>query len=91
MLPRRMALFIVLVIVPSALPAEVERVVVLEPARVFDGVSAEARAGWVVVVKGDRIDSAGPAAKIKLPRDARTVKLPGLTLLPGLIGAENWT
>jgi imidazolonepropionase-like amidohydrolase len=83
------ALLILLAAVPAVLPAETERVMVFEPARVFDGVSAKPHEGWVVVVKGDRIDSAGPADKIKRPRDARTLKLPGLTLLPGLIDLHS--
>ncbi|HMC90360.1 MAG TPA: hypothetical protein VKI17_12480, partial [Gemmataceae bacterium] len=35
--------------------------VLLKPARVFDGASREAHAGWVVLIHGDRIESAGPA------------------------------
>jgi imidazolonepropionase-like amidohydrolase len=59
--------------------------VVLRPARVFDGISPEAHEGWAVVVRGDRIESAGPAGEIKVPEGARTIELPGQTLLPGLI------
>jgi imidazolonepropionase-like amidohydrolase len=55
------------------------------PARVFDGINAEAHEGWAVVVRGDRIESAGPAGEIKTPDGARTIELPGQTLLPGLI------
>src|SRR5262249_12017364 len=65
------------------------RPIVLKPARVFDGVSREAHAGWVVVVKGDRIAAAGPAEKVKPPEDARPIELPGMTLLPGLIEAHS--
>jgi imidazolonepropionase-like amidohydrolase len=61
------------------------RPVVLKPARVFDGISPEAHEGWAVVVRGDRIESAGPAGEIKVPEGARTIELPGQTLLPGLI------
>jgi len=87
--PRMMAVLVLLAAGPVALGAEAERPVVLEPARVFDGVTAEPHAGWVVVVKGDRIDSAGPADKVKIPRGARTLKLPGMTLLPGLIDLHS--
>jgi imidazolonepropionase-like amidohydrolase len=58
---------------------------VLKPARVFDGINPEAHEGWAVVVRGDRIDSAGPAGEIRVPEGARTIELPGQTLLPGLI------
>src|SRR5262245_30352008 len=35
---------------------------VLKPARVFDGVNIHEK--WIVVVRGNKIDSAGPADKI---------------------------
>jgi imidazolonepropionase-like amidohydrolase len=73
---------------PSANPQSAE-VVVLRPARVFDGVSAKFHEGWVVVVRGERIDSAGPADKVKVPDKARVIALPGATLLPGLIDAHT--
>jgi imidazolonepropionase-like amidohydrolase len=63
--------------------------VVLRPARVFDGVAAEAHEGWVVVVRGDRIEAAGPAGEVKAPDDARVIELPGATLLPGMIDAHT--
>jgi imidazolonepropionase-like amidohydrolase len=59
--------------------------VVLKPARVFDGINPEAHDGWAVVVQGDRIEAAGPAGEVKVPDGARTIELPGQTLLPGLI------
>jgi imidazolonepropionase-like amidohydrolase len=59
--------------------------VVLKPARVFDGINPEAHEGWAVVVRGDRIEAAGPAGEVKVPDGARTIDLPGRTLLPGLI------
>ena len=59
--------------------------VVLRPARVFDGINPEAHEGWAVVVRGDRIEAAGPAGEVKTPDGARTIELPGMTLLPGLI------
>src|SRR5690606_3350221 len=64
-------------------------VVLLEPDRVFDGVTAAPRAGWVVLVRGERIEAVGPAAEVRAPADARIVKLPGTTLLPGLIDAHT--
>jgi imidazolonepropionase-like amidohydrolase len=60
---------------------------VLKPARVFDGESMQE--GWAVVVRGQRIESAGPAATIAVPAGAESIDLPGLTLMPGLIEAHS--
>jgi imidazolonepropionase-like amidohydrolase len=62
-------------------------IIVLKPARVFDG--SEAHTGWVVVVRGQRIDSAGAADKAAIPAGARILDLPKATLLPGLIDAHT--
>ncbi len=60
----------------------------LRPARVYDGVASPPHEGWVVLVRGDRIEAVGPAAQVTAPPDASVVDLPGLTLLPGLIEAH---
>src|SRR5271170_6580901 len=59
--------------------------VVLKPARVFDGNAAEAHEGWIVVVRGETIEAAGPGGEVKVPEGARVIDLPRTTLLPGLI------
>jgi imidazolonepropionase-like amidohydrolase len=69
----------------SASPAEVT-VTLLRPARVFDGDTIHE--GWVVRVKGDRIEAAGPAASVSAA-DAKTVDLAGATLLPGLVEGHS--
>lgn len=61
----------------------------LRPARVFDGVTREPHAGWVVLVTGERIAAVGPAADVRVPAGATTIDLPGMTLLPGLIEAHS--
>jgi imidazolonepropionase-like amidohydrolase len=63
--------------------------VLLKPARVFDGVTVKPHEGWVVLVRGGRIDSAGPADEIKAPRHVRVIEMPRMTLLPGLIDAHT--
>ncbi|MEY4637310.1 MAG: hypothetical protein RJA55_3108 [Acidobacteriota bacterium] len=60
---------------------------VLQPDRVFDGETMHA--GWVVVVRGDRILAAGPPATANAPGGARTIALPGTTLMPGLIEGHS--
>jgi imidazolonepropionase-like amidohydrolase len=63
--------------------------VVLRPARVFDGVADEPWTGWVVVVDKGAIAASGPEGSVKVPDGARTIDLPGCTLLPGLIDAHS--
>ena len=60
----------------------------LAPARVFDAVDGQAHEGWVVLVRGNRIEAAGPAASVNAA-GATTVRLPGMTLLPGLIEGHS--
>lgn len=74
-------------LIARAQPAPV--VTVLQPARVFDGETATLHEGWIVVVTGDRITAAGPAAAITVPAGTPVIDLPGLTLLPGLIDTHS--
>lgn len=70
-------------------PARTETIYLLKPARVFDGESAQLHEGWAVLVRGQKIVAAGPLNSLSVPPDARTIDLPGLTLLPGLIEAHS--
>lgn len=65
--------------------AQAERVIVLEPARVFDGETMHT--GWTVIVRNDRIEAAG--AGLAPPAGAERIALPGTTLLPGLIEGHS--
>lgn len=66
-----------------------ETVYLLKNARVFDGESTQLHDGWVVLVRGEKIEAAGPAADITAPIDAKPLDLSQLTLLPGLIDAHS--
>ena len=70
-------------------PAQPETVYLLKPARIFDGESAQLHEGWVVLVRGAKIEAVGPAGDIKAPATAKVIDLPGLTLMPGLIDAHS--
>src|SRR5690349_21723423 len=70
-------------------PKTPETVYLLRPASIFDGESAELHRGWVVLVRGEKIEAIGPANEVKTPADARNVDLPNLTLMPGLIEAHS--
>jgi imidazolonepropionase-like amidohydrolase len=78
-----------LVSLPTGVKAQNARDLVLKPARVFDGMDPKAHDGWVVVIRGQRIESAGPASDVKIPAEARVIDLPEATLLPGLIEAHS--
>jgi len=66
-----------------------ESIYLLKPAAVFDGTNAQLHRDWVVVVRGEKIEAAGAASGLQVPAGAKTLDLPGLTLLPGLIEAHS--
>lgn len=73
----------------SPTPSPPAAVYLLKPAHIFDGESAQLHDNWVVLVRGEKIEAVGPAAEVKAPPDAKTIDLPGLTLMPGLIEAHS--
>jgi imidazolonepropionase-like amidohydrolase len=64
-------------------------VVVLQPARVWDGVAERAQTGVAVLVRGNRIAAVGASGSLGAPPNARVIELPGLTLMPGMIDAHS--
>src|SRR5260370_17909067 len=65
-MPRCVPFLALLIVPPALLHADAPKTIVLKPARVFDGVSAEAHAGWIVVVRGDPIKTVRPPHHIKI-------------------------
>jgi imidazolonepropionase-like amidohydrolase len=65
------------------------RATVIVPDAVWDGVVDAPQAGWIVVVRGSRIDAVGPAGRVTVPADAERIELPGTTLIPGLIEGHS--
>ncbi|HEU5291151.1 MAG TPA: amidohydrolase family protein [Cyclobacteriaceae bacterium] len=59
----------------------------LQADRVFDG--EQMHEGWVVAVDGDKIVGVGSPAQVIAVKDAKVIKLPGTTLLPGLIEGHS--
>jgi imidazolonepropionase-like amidohydrolase len=78
--------FFPLLLVMYAAIAQQDSLYLLKPARVFDGEAMHT--GWVVLVKGNRIEAAGPF-NFKLPERTRVVELPGATVMPGLIEGHS--
>ncbi|MEO7086794.1 MAG: hypothetical protein ABI442_12875, partial [Gemmatimonadaceae bacterium] len=67
----------------AAVPAVAPTLLV--PDRVWDGIDNAPHDGWVVLVRGDRIEAVGPKGSVPVPGDATTISLPGTTLIPGMI------
>src|SRR5262249_49804181 len=63
--------------------------ILLVPDRVWDGSDGPPHDGWVVLVRGDKIDAVGTKAQVNAPADAQTITLPGTTLIPGLIEGHS--
>src|SRR6185295_2155061 len=72
----------------SAVP-DTAKVTVLLPDAVWDGVAEVPRRGWVVVVRGQRIESVGPEASTAVSAGAERIALAGTTLIPGLIEGHS--
>src|SRR4051794_1093884 len=81
----RRLLLIILALFLAA-PAAAEPIL-LRPARVFDGVNAAPHQGWSVLIDGDRIVAAG--SNVAAPTGVRTIDLPGITLMPGMIEGHS--
>ncbi|MCI0432042.1 MAG: amidohydrolase family protein [Gemmatimonadetes bacterium] len=89
--PRALIPGILTLVLPASVVAQnaARNLILLRPDRVFDGVSTRPHDGWVVLVSGERIEAAGPAATVPVPADARIIELRGTTLLPGLIEGHS--
>ena len=79
-------LVLLLVLVSPGAPAGAQSSL-LVPQRVFDGETLHE--GWVVLVSDGRIQAVGPAAEVQVPGGTEEVRLPGTTLLPGLIEGHS--
>ncbi|MBS1622004.1 MAG: amidohydrolase family protein [Bacteroidetes bacterium] len=63
-----------------------DKYILLKPEKVFDG--EQMQTGWVVLVKNNIIEAAGPM-NFKLPPGSQIIELKGMTLLPGLIEGHS--
>ena len=81
----RLALGLLLVALVAS-PARGETLLIA-PDRVFTAQDRTAHAGWKVLVEGETIRAVGP--DVVAPRGARTLRLAGATLLPGLMDIHS--
>src|SRR3954469_14656356 len=79
-----LALLAMLVAAPASAQ---EPLILLHPARVFDGTDPRPHEGWSVLVRGEKIEAAGP--NVAAPAGAQTIELPGMTLMPGMIEGHS--
>ena len=70
-----------LLILPCTLHAAA---LLLRPAHLWTA-GEPLHSGWAVLIDGNHIRAAGPAAALSAPADATVIDLPGATLLPGLM------
>jgi imidazolonepropionase-like amidohydrolase len=63
--------------------------VVLAPDAVWTGTDDAPHRGWLVLLRGQKIEAVGPADRVGVPADAERVALPGTTLIPGLIEGHS--
>jgi imidazolonepropionase-like amidohydrolase len=87
MLGRRWFLILFAILLAAPVAAQQESAILIRPARVFDGVDPAPHEGWQVLVRGERIVAVGP--HLDAPAGARTVDLPGATLMPGMIEGHS--
>jgi len=72
------------------LPAQTsESVKAFTGARVIDGTDRAPLDDATILVRGGRIVSVGPAARVTIPAGAERVSLSGKTVIPGLINAHG--
>ena len=82
----RILLFLLMLLLSAPALAQ-DTAILLRPARVFDGVDSRPHEGWSVLVRGERIEAAGP--DVAAPAGARVIELPGMTLMPGMIEGHS--
>jgi imidazolonepropionase-like amidohydrolase len=84
-----MAIFLFLLAGVTALQAQAPKVVAIRAGRLFDSHSGKVSENQIILVEGEKITEAGPAAAIKIPADAQVIDLSKATVLPGLIDGHT--
>src|SRR4051812_35559952 len=68
----------------AATPATAQQVTAFTHVRLIDGRGGAPLMDATVMVRGERIEAAGPAAEVAAPKGARIIDGRGMSLLPGL-------
>jgi imidazolonepropionase-like amidohydrolase len=83
---KKLFLSLSILIINYSFAQQPDKYILLKPDRVFDGEIMHT--DWVVLVKGNKIEQAGPMM-FKLPAGSEVIELKGMTLLPGLIEGHS--
>ena len=84
-----LAIFLLLLAGVTALQAQAPKVVAIRAGRLFDSRSGKASENQIILIEGEKITEAGPAAAIKIPPEAQIIDLSKATVLPGLIDGHT--
>ncbi|MGH9556418.1 MAG: amidohydrolase family protein [Terriglobales bacterium] len=69
--------------------AQEPQVIAIRAGTLLDGKSAEPRRNQVILIRGNRIESVGDAAAVRIPVAAQVIDLSRATVLPGLIDTHT--
>ena len=70
-----------------SMPAFADDAILLRPDQVFTAEDSTVHPGWEVLVEGNLIKAVGPG--LAAPNGSRIIRLPGTTLLPGLMDIHS--
>jgi imidazolonepropionase-like amidohydrolase len=84
-----LAIFVFVFAGVTALQAQAPKVIAIRAGRVFDSHSGKVSENQIILIEGEKITEAGPAAAIKIPPEAQIIDLSKATVLPGLIDGHT--
>ncbi len=82
-------LLLLILLGSTAALAQTPAVTVIRAGTLIDGKSNQPLHDQVVVIRGNRIESVGPASSTQIPAGATTIDLSRATVLPGLIDCHT--
>ncbi|HET8667453.1 MAG TPA: amidohydrolase family protein, partial [Terriglobales bacterium] len=74
---------------PAPAPRAPAQVTVIKAGTLIDPRANTPLRNQVIVIRGNKVESVGPAASANIPAEAKTVDLSRATVLPGLIEAHT--
>jgi imidazolonepropionase-like amidohydrolase len=84
-----LTILLFLLVGATAMQAQAPKVVAIRAGRLFDSRSGKVSENQIILVEGEKITDAGPAAAVKIPPDAQVIDLSKATVLPGFIDGHT--